>query len=327
MTNSSRKWDWGMAEFVSTVFFVAVALPSFLMAADPLAAEVSFKQGDQNLSVLIGGLEVAEYVFRDNQILRPYFRRLRTLSGAQVTRNSPPTAADLSDHATMHPGLWLAFGDLSGGDFWRNKGQVKHEGFVKAPSGGAGLGSWVVKNSYQVEAKTICEEQCAIAISVRGGGYLIDWTSEFRSAESDFAFGDQEEMGLGVRVATPLAVANGGEIVDSAGRKNGKQVWGQQAEWCRYGGVIDDKRRDVVLMPDPSNFRRAWFHARDYGLLVANPFGQNAFTQGEKSKVVVPKGDSFRLRFGVLILEGSVESPPHVEAAYREFMQASTKPE
>ena len=31
---------------------------------------------------------------------------------------------DLDDHPTMHPGLWLAFGDINGADFWRNKGRV-----------------------------------------------------------------------------------------------------------------------------------------------------------------------------------------------------------
>ena len=39
-------------------------------------------------------------------------------------------------------------------------------------------------------------------------------------------------------------------------------------------------------------------------MLVANPFGQNAFTKGEKSKVVVRKGETFRLRFGVLVRSG-----------------------
>jgi hypothetical protein len=74
-------------------------------------------------------------------------------------------------------------------------------------------------------------------------------------------------------------------------------------------------------MPDPENFRRSWFHARDYGLLVANPFGRNAFTKGEKSKVVVPKGEAFRLRFGVLVYSTSAETPPKIDSAYQEFIQ------
>jgi len=301
---------------------VAVAvLPSFVVAAEP---QVSFKQDDRSLWIMIDGKEVAEYVFSDNQILRPYFRRLRTLSGKQVTRNSPPAAGDLDDHATMHPGLWLAFGDLSGADFWRNKGKVKQEAFTKGPFGGMGRGSFAVRNSYQADDKTICTEDCSLTFSARPSGYLIDWISEFRSDIVEFTFGDQEEMGLGVRVATPLAVVKDGEIVDSQGRKNGKEVWGKQADWCQYGGSVDGKKVGVVLMPDPSNFRRSWFHARDYGLLVANPFGTNAFTKGEKSKVTVAKEGALRLRFGVWIYEASAESPKGIEPVYKDFIRATT---
>jgi hypothetical protein len=53
-------------------------------------------------------------------------------------------------------------------------------------------------------------------------------------------------------------------------------------------------------MPHPDNFRRSWMHVRDYGLVVANPFGQRAFTKGEASRIEVKPGEKLRLRFGVL---------------------------
>jgi hypothetical protein len=299
--------------------------PHFLPAAEPQTAAVSFSQTDNSLNVVIGGQTVAEYVFRDEQIPRPYFRHLRTLSGKQVTRNSPPMKpGDLDDHATMHPGLWLAFGDLGGADFWRNKGRVQHQQFVGGPQGGAGVGTFSVRNAYVDRGHTICTEDCSITFLARGGGYRIDWTSTFRSDLADVTFGDQEEMGLGIRVATPLSVANGGEIKDSQGRKNGKQVWGQQADWCEYSGVMDGRRVGVLLMPDPKNFRRSWFHARDYGLLVANPFGQNAFTKGEKSRVAVPRGDVFQLRFGLLVYDLPANEKLVIDIAYRDFVNAPT---
>jgi hypothetical protein len=113
-------------------------------------------------------------------------------------------------------------------------------------------------------------------------------------------------MGLGVRVATPISVKGGGTITSSDGLKNERQVWGKPADWCDYRGKVDGRVAGVLLMPDPGNFRRSWFHARDYGLLVANPFGKNAFTRGEKSRVVVKKGETFRLRFGVLVYSGEI---------------------
>ena len=120
-------------------------------------------------------------------------------------------------------------------------------------------------------------------------------------------------MGLGVRVATDLTVTHGGVITSSDGRKNEKQVWGRQADWCDYSG----KGVGVMVMPDPQNFRRSWFHARDYGLLVANPFGRQAFTKGEPSRVVVKKGETLTLRFGVLVHDGDLDR----QAAYQDFLQ------
>jgi hypothetical protein len=286
------------------------------------SATVGFRQSGNSIEILVGDKPVAEYIFRDDEILRPYFRHLRTLSGVQVTRNHPPVKGqDRDDHATMHPGLWLAFGDLNGADFWRNRAQVRHIGFVENPHGDVGSGAFAVRNAYEADGRTICTEDCEITISVQPAGYLLTWESTFRSDQDAFTFGDQEEMGLGVRVATPLAVVNGGQITDSEGRKNEPQVWGRQATWCQYGGTVNGQRVGVVLMPDVQNFRRSWFHARDYGVLVANPFGQNAFTKGEKSKVTVQKGETFRLGFGVFIFGIPSGEAVDIAAAYRAYLE------
>ena len=76
-------------------------------------------------------------------------------------------------------------------------------------------------------------------------------------------------------------------------------------------------------MPHPENFRRSWFHARDYGLLVANPFGRNAFTGGEKSRIVVKEGETLRLRFGVLVSS----ERPDLDASYRDYLRQAGRPE
>ncbi len=290
---------------------ITMLVPGIARAQSP----VSFDQKDASLEIQIDGKPFVTYVWQDRNVLRPYFAHLHAPNGKEVTRRHPPVEGkDATDHAAMHPGLWLAFGDVSGADFWRNKGTVTHVEFVEKPKTSKDGGSFAVKNRYVSGEKTVCEEVCRISIGVRPGGHLIDWTSEFTGPE-DFSFGDQEEMGLGVRVATPLVVKNGGQILNNVGSKNEKQVWGKQADWCDYGGIIDSQPVGVTLMPDPKNFRRSWFHARDYGVLVANPFGQNAFTKGEKSKVVVKKGETFRLRFGVLVHSGKAD----IAAAYKEW--------
>lgn len=278
---------------------------------------VSFDEKNGRLDIRIDGRPFATYVWADPSVLRPYFAHVRAPDGTQVTRSHPPVdGKDPADHAAMHPGLWLAFGDVGGADFWRNKGTVRHVEFIEKPKVAEdGSGSFVAKNLYLSGEKPVCEEVCRISVSVRPGGYLIDWDSAF-TGPTDFSFGDQEEMGLGVRVATPLSVKNGGQIRSSDGSQGEKQVWGKQADWCDYGGVVGGRPVGIALMPHPDNFRRCWFHARDYGLLVANPFGRNAFTKGDRSSVVVRKGETLRLRFGVLVHSGK----PDVAAAYKQWV-------
>jgi hypothetical protein len=282
---------------------------------------VSFEQADGLLRIAIDGKPVAEYVYNDEVIRRPYFRHLRTPSGIQVTRNHPPVKGrDRDDHPTMHPGLWLAFGDLGGADFWRNKGRVRHAEFVEPPRGGRGRGSFAVRNAYEADGRVLCTEVCRITVSLQPTGYVLSWDSTFRSEQAELMFGDQEEMGLGVRVATPLAVVNGrAEIADSDGRKNEREVWGKQADWCAYAGEIDGRNIGVVLMPSLRNFRRSWFHARDYGLLVANPFGRQAFTKGEKSRHIVRQGDEFRLGFGVFVYDVPSGDSADIPGAFRRY--------
>jgi hypothetical protein len=127
-------------------------------------------------------------------------------------------------------------------------------------------------------------------------------------------------MGFGVRVATPLAVKNGGTLTNSEGRNAEKEVWGRVATWCDASGTINGRRVGMLVVPDPMNFRKSWFHARDYGLIVANPFGLQAFTRSpEPSRVTVPAGEKFRLRFAVVVHEGDIDLEAAASSATTEL--------
>jgi hypothetical protein len=292
-------------------FMLLILIAATAQAADEV---VSFDRERNRLQIRVDGRPFASYVFQDDTILRPYFASLRAPNGIQATRNLPPVPGlDATDHDTMHPGLWLAFGDISGADFWRNKGTVEHLEFFEPPRSQGRFGRFAVKNRYRSGQATICEESCRVSVTPGASGYWIVLDSTFTGPES-FYFGDQEEMGLGVRVATPLAVKNGGRLTNSDGQVNEKQVWGKQADWCDYSGAIKGEELGIMLVPCPESFRRCWFHARDYGFVAANPFGRSAFTKGEKSKVDVAKGESLRLRYAVLVHAGHVD----LARAYRE---------
>jgi hypothetical protein len=287
---------------------------------------VEFREEPGRVLIRLGGEDIASYFYRDPQTTRPYFAHVRAPGGGpQVTRNHPPVVGtDPTDHAALHPGLWLAFGDLGGADSWRNKARVEHERFAEAPRGGAGRGTFSVVNRY-LSAKgdrTICRETCRYTVLARPDGYLLITDSEFRSEDGDFAFGDQEEMGLGVRLATPLAVKQGGRMVNSGGESGEKAVRGKTAAWCDGRGRLGGREAGIAVMADPGNFRPSWFHARDYGLIVANPFGRKALTKGEPSRVVVPRGEPFHLGFAAFVHSTPEGQPADVGEAYQDYLTA-----
>lgn len=287
--------------FASALGIALAMIPAWLIAED---APPEFKKLPGGLEITIAGKPFATYVYQDEKILRPYFANVHAPSGVQVTRNHPPVEGqDPTDHDTMHPGIWLGFGDINGADFWRNKGRVIHEAFIDNPAAESNVLLFRVRDRYEsVGGEVIGHAVGAYAIINAGsvGAYAIDIKVVFTSAKT-LIFGDQEEMGLGIRVATPMSVKQGGLLVNGDGLVGEKQVWGKQADWCDYSGRIGGVAAGILLVPSPKNFRRSWFHARDYGLMCANPFGQNAFTGGEKSAIRVEPGDKLELTFGILI--------------------------
>lgn len=313
------------------VFAWVFSLSLFPLCSVSVAAEapvkIGFKQESGKVVITAGGSALATYVYKDEKITHPYFDNVHGPGGVQLTRNHPPIAGkDATDHATFHPGIWLAFGDLSKADNWRLKARVKHEKFIVEPKAKGGMGTFTVSNLYlAADGKTvICREYCRYTFLVRPAGYLLLWDSAFRSEDRDFTFGDQEEMGLGVRLATPLTVKNGGQILTSDGYKNEKQVRGKKSTWCDYGGIIGPHRAGITLMPHPKNFRPCWYHARDYGFMAANPFGQRALTGGKVSLVLVKKDKTFLLRFGVLLHVSAKNKAIDLASAYRDYVKLTT---
>ncbi|MEO2047952.1 MAG: DUF6807 family protein [Pirellulales bacterium] len=336
-----------MAKTVGRLTFTRLATPLMLLLAIPVLCmadlpDVAFdttKPG--KIAMSINRQPVAVYVYEDkgSPITRPYFAHVCAPGGIQVTRNHPPIEGqDLSDHASYHPGIWMSFGDISGSDYWRLAARTEHVQFEEQPTVVPGRGSFTVLNRYLDQndpTKVICEERASYTLMMTPVGYLILWDSTF-SSEQEFYFGDQEEMGLGFRVATPLRAekksekypnieGGNGTILDAKGRANGKEIWGNSADWCDYSGTLRGKQVGITIFCNPKNFRPSWFHARDYGLLEANPFGRDAFGKGKVSKEVVKPGEKLRLRYGILLHKTPRGTPADLDLAYAYYLKLAGK--
>jgi hypothetical protein len=296
------------------------------------AADVAVRQSPGRVEMLHGDQPIATYVYRDPEITRPYFAHLHGPGGIQLSRSHPPIEGqDRTDHPEFHPGLWLAFGDLSEADSWRNRAAVKHIRMLQTPQVKANSLGFAVENEYlsaDSNIRAVCHERCRYELHITDHGYLLTWDSTFYSDET-FSFGDQEEMGLGIRVATPLRVetsgteipAGTGTILDSEGRRNADEVWGKSADWVDYSGALQGRPAGIALFCHPGNFRPSHFHARDYGFLAANPFSTAAFNLGEASKTFVEPGESLRLRYGILLHAGEALGANSLDAGFRDYLK------
>lgn len=308
----------------------------FVWCGHSLAASgqtVSFVQDGGKMHIHVGDRPFATYVWEDGEIPRPYFCQVHAPNGVQITRTHPPDPVldkDNDDHPTYHPGVWLAFGDLGGADFWRNKARIRHLRFALEPQGGEGEGRFTVVNGYETletSPQLICEETCAYTVRVLPEGWLLTSESEFRASGDGVAFGDQEEMGFGARLATPLTVKHGtGSIWNSEGGRNEDGTWGRVARWCAAAGTIDEQLVGLAVLAAPDNFRPSWFHTRKYGLIVANPFGKKAMTAPDDDAVapdttpVKPDG-VLRVGFGLFVFTSEKGVPPKMESVWEQFQQ------
>ena len=163
--------------------------------------------------IAIGDEPFATYVLNDPDISRPYFAHVRAPGGIQATRNQPPVARR-RPHGPPHvPPRHLA-------GVWRperrrrlaaRRARRSTSSSSKRRTAAPGGGVFAVRNRYLAATANadlrgrFCDElfRCRESAVGRRRATLIVWDSTF-SSDREFAFGDQEEMGLGFRVATPL---------------------------------------------------------------------------------------------------------------------------
>lgn len=273
------------------------------------------------LTLLHGGRSVATYVFSDPNILRPYLENLRAPSGVQLTRNNPLQASDATDHGTNHPGVWLGFGSINGRDFWRNRGRIHHVGFTRPPAVEDGVFSFATENQL-IAANGVLIGWQALDISFRLSGadaFLVTIASTLHGEKIDLVFGDEEEMGLGVRMETNLTEKAGGLVSNSAGVQGANQVWGKTASWASYARQWGGRNQGVAIFPAASNPTPTWWHSRDYGLIVANGFGPLVLPADADGKLTVKAGESLQLRYGVLLFDAPISTPVDFAAVSRLF--------
>ncbi len=287
----------------------------------PATAAIDFELKPDRLLITGRDGPIADFVFQDAETLRPHFQNVRAPGGVQVTRAHPPVVPEALDHGSMHPGIWMAFGDVNGADFWRNKAKLEHLRFTEKPVVIDGRLSFATENRFTGPAgETIGTQLLRFRVWREGEAHWIACDTTLRPGERALVLGDQEEMGLGIRLTAALIEKNGGVVVNSNGERGAKVAWGKVADWCEYSGTLENRRRGAVIFTHPKNPQRSWWHTRDYGLMVANSFGKRVLPPDALGKVTVKPGGELRLRYALMIFDSPADTALDSAAAYRRYI-------
>jgi hypothetical protein len=263
-------------------------------------AQLSFNQRGDELDLRCGETTLATWFSKSDLIKRPFFAQVRSLSGAAMTRPYPANGDKQTggDHHDMHPGIWLGFGDINGTDFWRNQGRIEQVKFTEEPTVQDNVASFTVLNRLlDPKGDEVCKQTLSVAMQLHPQGWVIHLDTELWSHAHDLTLGPQEEMGLGIRVASDMIEKAGGVVRNSLGDVTAKSAWGKQADWWDYSG----KDRGILALASPSNALKCWGHTRDYGVMVINP----SLREPKDARITIPKSERVKLSFEVLIHEGA----------------------
>ena len=88
-----------------------------------------------------------------------------------------------------------------------------------------------------------------------------------------------------------------------------------------YFGPVEGNPVSILMCDHPSNFRHpTTWHARDYGLIAANPFGLHDFLRMPKGSgaISLARGQTLTLRYRVYFADGILDTEA-AEKLYTEF--------
>lgn len=315
---------------------VAACLPALTSHAREETASVSAKVGKSKIDFEVGKQLVTTYRFDEKQ-LKPSFYPVYVMPGVEITEDGP------KDHV-HHRSIWFCHGDVvpdglelkdkiknvKGVDFWSENKLAGKIVCVKVeePKVEKDRVSVVTKNEWQTrDGKKVLEETRTITFRNLGPNRnLIEIVADLLASDYALEFADTKEGSMGIRIKNTIQVDRkmGGKMTNAEGKENQKGCWGMLSAWCDYSGPVgNDKTAGLAIFADPKNSIDTAWHARDYGLLAANPFGREkhaAFParKGNNEAVKLEKGKHLKLRYGVYLHAGDVKEGK-VKEAYETF--------
>lgn len=301
-----------------------------MAAASVLHAEFRVVVENDAVRVLDDKQLVTEYR-TDSKV--PYLYPISAPSGPNLSRYWPMkegVAGEELDHP-HHRSLWHSHGAVNGFDFWAWTGnkdaRIVHLKTEESKAEGE-QAMFRVALEWRGDQKVLLEENRVYRVeNVDANTRVFDVTFTLKAVHGDVVFGDTKEGFFAFRVDRTLRLkgpmAKGG-IIDNHDRKDAA-CWGKKSSYVTFHGPDEQGKTAVITMMDhPKNLRHeTWWHARDYGLLAANPFGIHDF-EGKRDKTLgnftLKDQEAITFRYRLVVHRGEVD-PKRIASWYQAFAQ------
>ena len=307
-----------------------MTVTAWLASTAFVCAEMKIETRGENIRVTKDGALVTEYR-TDAKV--PYLFPISAPSGPNLARHWPMDILfpdEEKDHP-HHRSFWMSHGSVNGFDFWawtgKHDARITHQS-IKTTKAKQNEASFTVDLAWIANGVVLLKELRQVTVSdFDEKTRVIDTDTTLTAAANDVVFGDTKEGFFALRVDRALrlkgATARGG-ILDSEGRTN-LNCWGKRSKWVAFHGP-DEKGQQatIVMMDHTENLRHpTWWHARDYGLLAANPFGIHDF-EAKKNPALgnhsITKDQTLRFRYR-LVLHVGTPDPAKINGLWKLFTQ------
>ncbi|MCC7337142.1 MAG: PmoA family protein [Pirellulaceae bacterium] len=286
-----------------------------------LAADVRLESKEDRVTVWLGDEVFTEYIFKGYE--KPILYPVIGPAGIGMTRNWP-MRDDVENEAHDHPhhkSIWFGHMDVNGENFWATGGNAGTTVSKSVTIDGNTIHS--ENDLVGRDGKLVASDSRLISFFADGETRMIDYAVTYHASQGDIVFGDNKDGQMGIRMNPHLRikgpVANG-HAVNSTGVTTA-DIWGKPAEWIDYWGTVDGNVVGIAMFDHPSNLRHpTWWHARDYGLLSANPFGRQDFEgeQAESGDYTLPSGESLTFQHRFVFHRGDAQAAG-IDEIYRDW--------
>jgi hypothetical protein len=311
-----------------------------LLALVPSQNTCTITRDGHALVFRVGDRVVGRYLIDPAQT-KPHFHPLFSPQGKRITRAFPmekDVPGETKDHV-HHRGVWVGHQIVIldnkdpnqkplNANFWAEAVNPLNQQLgkqictkVEEPQTGSGRASVVTHNTWQTVSGTkVLEETRTVHLHDLGAAQLIVLDVDLHATEGAITFGDEKDGFFALRVNDDMAETRkkGGLLENAEGKQHMETkpqnpdragCWGLKSDWVDYSGIVDGEKVGITLFDHPKNPVRACWHARNYGLLSANPFGRakSKFPDAKEGDLVkLPAGEHLRFRYAALIHPGDV---------------------